>query len=141
MDGIKISEFRMEDYDRVYALWKAVFPVNTDSSYDRDSVKRFLERNPGTSFIAGDGERLAGAVLAGNDGRRGYIHHLGVLEEYRGRGVGRRLMFAAEAALGRLGISKVHLFDFENNTSAKAFYRKLGYAERNDMAVFSHGLE
>lgn len=132
-----IEEFSMKDYDEVYSLWKEVFPANTDVSYSRERVEFFLCRNPGTSFIARIGGRIVGAVLAGNDGRRGYIHHLGLSEDCRGRGIGRMLLQRAEEALAALGIDKVNLLVFTDNESAKVFYEKVGYSKRDDIDFFS----
>jgi ribosomal protein S18 acetylase RimI-like enzyme len=37
---------------------------------------------------------ILGAVLCGNDGRRGYLHHLAVAAEWRRRGIGKALVRA-----------------------------------------------
>ena len=140
MEDIIISPFKIEDYNKVYNLWIKVFPKNTDSSYSRESVEAFLRRNPGTSFVARKGGLIVGTVLAGNDGRRGYIHHLGVLAEYRSMGIGKMLLQQAEKALKIAGMQKVHLFVFKDNISAKGFYDKIGYVKRNDIDVYSRNL-
>lgn len=137
---IEVKEFDMSRYEEVYALWKKVFPVNTDSSYDRDKVEFFLRRNSGTSLVAELDGVIIGALLAGHDGRRGYIHHLGVLEEYRGLGIGKRLIEETEQVLRKQGIEKVHLFVFQDNEPAKAFYRRIGFTERQDIGIFSHNI-
>lgn len=135
--SLKIYPFEMKDYDLVYQLWLEVFPETTDASYDREAIQFFLDRNPGTSFVAElDGE-VVGALLAGHDGRRGYIHHLGVRAELRGTGIGKELIRWAEEALAELGLEKVHLFVIKSNTPAKAFYEKIGYEQRNRLDIFS----
>lgn len=138
--AVYIEEFQMKDYDEVFDLWKHVFPKNTDSSYSRDRVEFFLKRNPGTSFVAWWEGKIVGAVLAGNDGRRGYIHHLGLLEEYRGRGIGALLLQKAESAIAELGIDKVNLLVFTENEGAKKFYDQKGYSKRDDIDFFSKWL-
>lgn len=138
--AVRIHAFGINDYDSVYTLWKKVFPTTTDSSYSREQIQLFLERNPSTSFVAESNGKIVGAVLAGHDGRRGYIHHLGVLKEYRGKGIGKGLLKSAEKALADIGIQKVHLFVFNDNIWAKDFYTQVGYTKRNDIGIFSKTL-
>ena len=69
-----IRAMTIQDYDLVYALWmrsKNMGFNNLDDS--REGVERLLRRNPNTSFVAMDGDALAGVILSGQDGRRGYI--------------------------------------------------------------------
>lgn len=48
-----------------------------------DGISRSITRNPDTSFVAVDEDKIVGVILAGNDGRRGFIYHSAVLSEYR----------------------------------------------------------
>ena len=81
---------------------------------------------------------MAGAVLAGSDGRRGYLQHLAVAPPYRGRGVGRALAERVIDALGAAGIAKCHLMVRQENEPAKAFWEHLGWTVRDDISVMSH---
>ncbi|MCD6289145.1 MAG: GNAT family N-acetyltransferase [Anaerolineae bacterium] len=85
-----------------------------------------------------DGEELYIAVVDGQPagliwflhqgtfGRSGYIRLIGVLPQFRGRGVGTRLMATAEVIIGRKAGS-VFLLTSDFNEGAQAFYRRLGY--------------
>lgn len=73
--SIVIREMTIQDYDEVLALWRTSEGVGLSDADSDEGVARFLDRNPGLSFVARDGEHLVGAVLCGHDGRRGYIHH------------------------------------------------------------------
>ncbi len=141
MMDVVIKNFEMKDYDSVYVLWENIFPDTTDSSYSREQINFFLDRNPGTSFYAEHEGKVVGAVLVGYDGRRGYIHHLGVLDEYRRKNIGKLLMDKAEEALLKVGIGKTHLFVFKDNTNAKEFYNRIGYKQRHDLDMFSKTLK
>ena len=92
------------------------------------------------SFVARDDGRLIAAVLCGHDGRRGYVTHLAVDPEARGRGVGRELVERCLAALRRDRIEKCHLFVFADNADARSFWRGVGWTERGELAVFSRFL-
>lgn len=45
----------------------------------------YIKRNPNTSFVAVDYERVIGAIMAGHDGYRGFIHHTAVEQSFRGK--------------------------------------------------------
>jgi len=100
-----------------------------------DFVK-FLSMNADYCFSAFENDRLVGSVMAGSDGRRGYIYHLAVDESLHGKGTGGKLMDAAENALKDAGIEKAHLFIYTDNTAIE-FYEKTGWHRRSDIAVMS----
>lgn len=89
---IQTREFRIGDYDAAVDLWHRVEGLDLAEGDDRETIRRFLQRNPGLSRIALEGTKIVGAVLCGHDGRRGYVYHLAVDPEYHGRGLGRRLI-------------------------------------------------
>lgn len=70
---------------------------------------------------------IVGTVVAGFDGVRGWIYHLGVHPRAQRKGIATRLMKTAEDALGRLGCPKVNLQVRMNNAAVVAFYRTIGY--------------
>ena len=96
----------------------------------QSDIPRYLERNPGRSFVAREHELLVGTVLCGHDGRRGYIDQLVVRESHRRQGIGRSLVSRCLFNLMRIGIRKWNLFVLEDNQEAIAFWTNLGWAER-----------
>jgi RimJ/RimL family protein N-acetyltransferase len=52
---------------------------------------------------------------------------MGLLPEYRGRGLGRRLAEAAVAAARERGMERIALEVFASNTRAIALYERLGF--------------
>lgn len=122
------------DYDMVYALWlscKGMGLNNLDDS--REGIRRFLDRNPETCFVAETGGEIVGVIMAGNDGRRGYIHHTAVSPEYRRQGIAKQLVSAALEALKKLGINKAALVVFERNSDGNAFWESVGFTIRDDL--------
>ena len=138
---IEIREFTLEDYDPVYALWKASDGIGLSDADSKEGIKRFLTRNPGLSYIAVQNNQVVGAALCGHDGRRGYIHHLAVAKSHRRQGIGRSLVGRCIYALMRIGISKSHLFVFGDNTGAIEFWKKVGWTERFELMMMSQHLE
>ena len=132
-----IREMTIQDYDAVIALWQATEGVGLSEADARKAIARYLARNPGLSFTAWDGGDLAGAVLCGHDGRRGYVHHLAVRESHRHQGIGKALVARCLAALKAEGIDKCHLFVFSRNANAIAFWKSVEWTQRVDLVVMS----
>ena len=122
------------DYDRVWALWMSCKNMGfNDVDDSREGIGRYLRRNPTTCFVAEIDGALAGVILAGHDGRRGFVHHMAVGEEYRRQGVGAALVERALSALRAEDISKVALLVFRYNEAGNAFWEKMGFALREDL--------
>ena len=129
-----IRTMTIEDYEGVYELWintPGMGLNTTDDSYD--GIGKYLKRNPDTSFVAIEEGRIIGIILAGHDGRRGYIHHTAVLPEHRRKGIGKALLENAMKALEAQGISKVALVVFVRNEDGNAFWENMGFTEREDL--------
>ena len=60
----------------------------------------------------------------------GLIDELVVASEYRGKGIGRRLVLAVFEECKRLGCCEVEVSTEKTNTEAKEFYRQCGFEER-----------
>jgi N-acetylglutamate synthase len=134
---VRLREFSIDDYDEVRALWESVMPGSLSEADSRDGVRRFLERNPGSSLVAVHEDAIVGAVLGGQDGRRGLIHHLAVAERVRRKGVGRILLTECLKRLASAGIDKCHVLVFADNAAGNEFWRASGAAERRELSVYS----
>ena len=129
-----IRPMRADDYDRVWALWMSCKNMGfNDLDDSRAGIERLLRRNPDTCFVAEREGDLAGVILAGQDGRRGYIYHMAVAEGHRRRGVGAALVERCLAAMKAEGINKVALLVFKYNDAGNAFWEKMGFALREDV--------
>ena len=130
-----IRTMSIADYDAVYALWMSCKNMGFNNLDDsREGIARLLRRNPTTSFVAVEDDRLAGVILSGQDGRRGYIYHMAVAEDFRRRGVATALLARCLEALRAEGINKVALLVFRYNDAGNAFWENQGFAERTDVA-------
>ena len=122
------------DYDQVYALWMSCKNMGfNDVDDSRTGIARLLDRNPGLSFVAMDGGRLAGVILSGHDGRRGYIYHMSVREDCRRQGIGARLTEKCLEKMKREGISKAALLVFRYNDPGNAFWESQVFTAREDV--------
>ena len=131
---MRIRVMTPDDYDRVYALWMSCKNMGfNDVDDSREGIGRYLRRNPTTCFVAEIDGALAGVILAGHDGRRGFVHHMAVGEDYRRQGVGAARVERALSALRAEDISKVALLVFRYNEAGNAFWEKMGFALREDL--------
>lgn len=137
-----IRAMTVNDYEKVYDLWMSCRGMGLNDLDDSaEGIARFLQRNPGTCFVAAEGDAIAGAVMAGHDGRRGYIYHTAVRPEYRRQGIGQKLVDAALQALKGCGIHKVALVVFEKNETGNAFWEEMGFTIRDDLIYRNLALE
>ena len=132
MDVVKTRIMTSDDWDGIAEVWKEHEGINpVDDS--PEGLARYIRRNPNTSFVAVDDGRVIGTILAGHDGRRGIFHHVSVLPEHRGQGIGRMLVDSAMEALRKEGINKVLLVVFDHNENGNAFWEHMGFTVRDDL--------
>ena len=127
--GTKLRTYLQEqDYDAVRALWASASPaIRLGTSHDFSEIARKLTRDPELFIVGHSGKRLVGAVMAGWDGRRGYVYHLAVARPARGRGLGTALMAELERRFVRKGCPRMNLFVADEAPEAIGFYERLGW--------------
>ena len=135
--NFQILQFEIWAYDDVYALWRRCEGVGLSNADSREAIQAYLDRNPGMSFVARADGSIVGAILGGHDGRRGYIHHLAVIANWRRRGIARQLVEKCLHALKESGIQKTHIFIFNDNANGIAFWKSVGWIHRSDISVIS----
>ena len=130
--------------DRVAELWVALaadqrahgshLQAATNRDLARDAVAQHAVT--GGLVVARADDEIVGFVTFSKeqgdydvDSRRGLIHDIFVRESYRGRGVGGRLLDAAEERLASDGIEYVSLEVLADNAAARRFYERAGYDE------------
>ncbi|MGN0550272.1 MAG: GNAT family N-acetyltransferase [Acutalibacteraceae bacterium] len=130
-----------QDYERVFAMWQITSKRALSHADEKEPMIKYLERNKGLSQVAVVDGEIVGTVLAGHDGRRGFIHHMAVLPEYRRQGIAKQMAKKAIKGLQKEGIDKTHLFCYEDNKTGQAFWKSLGFEKREDIFVFSSQTE
>ena len=127
----------ISDFDDVISLWHNTEGIIIRSADNREEIESYLIRNPDLSFVVEINGSLVGTIMCGHDGRRGYLQHLAIKNEYRTCGTGRELVRLALAGLQKCGISKCHLFVLRDNRSALDFWHHIGWHERTDLVMMS----
>ncbi|MCM1991846.1 GNAT family N-acetyltransferase [Oceanirhabdus seepicola] len=130
----------IKSYAEIYDIWNDIPGIGISDADSEESITRYLERNPNSSFVYYDDNKIVGTILCGHDGRRGYIHHTCVLPEYRSQNIGKILVEKALEALKDEGINKCHLFVFYDNELGNAFWNKIGWKKRSDLLIYSKNI-
>ncbi|MGD8992293.1 MAG: GNAT family acetyltransferase [Desulfobacterales bacterium] len=123
----RIRSYQAADQSAVIDLWQRcnlVVPQN-DPQKDIEMKSRV---QPDLFFVGAIGSRIVATAMAGYDGHRGWIYYLAVDPDYQRRGMGRRMMERAEAALKKRGCPKINLQVRTSNPDVISFYEHLGYS-------------
>ncbi len=138
--GLEIREFRIEDYDRVMALWaEGGLPLKPQGRDSRENIARQIGLSNVRFLVAEDGAggRVIGTVLATHDGRKGWINRLAVDAGLRKKGIGARLVRAAESWLESQGMDILACLIEDDNAVSMAVFEKLGYKKHPEIIYFA----
>lgn len=125
--------------DAAVALWEACGLTRPWNDPHADFARAIT--GPASAVLGlFDGDRLAGTVMVGGDGHRGWVYYLAADPDRRRAGIGRALMDAAEAWLVERDLPKIQFMVRDTNTDVLAFYDRLGY-ERQDVVVLGRRLD
>lgn len=123
----QLRDYRADDLRQLCALDRQCFPKKV--AYSVQTMRQTVSEKGAFTIVAEDqAGSVVGFVVAGRgSGRVGHIVTLDVACEYRGVGLGTRLMMAAEARLAPVGVTKIRLETATANT-ARSLFEKLNYA-------------
>jgi ribosomal protein S18 acetylase RimI-like enzyme len=133
----EIRPFAPADIPAVLDLWRESEGLGVGPGDTVEGVTRHLERNPGCSWVAADGGRIAGAILCGHDGRRGHLYHLAIAPAYRRQGLASALVEKSLAALRGAGIERCLLSVLTDNAGATEFWTSIGARMRPELQLLS----
>jgi ribosomal protein S18 acetylase RimI-like enzyme len=118
-------------------ILEQLFSIEEDFKPDRGlqikGLKLLLENNSGCLLVAKSGEKVVGMcsgqilISTAEGGPCLMMEDLVVHENYRGHGIGTRLIERLERFANSRGISRVQLLADRNNTPALKFYEKNGW--------------
>jgi len=125
---MNIRSFQAADREVVVDLWSRCGLLRPWNDPRKD-IARKLRVQPELFLVAEVEGAIAGTVMAGYEGHRGWINYLAVDPGSRQRGLGRALMAEAERLLRERGCPKINLQVRRDNREAIAFYQRIGFAE------------
>lgn len=136
---ITIRRIREEDAESFHAALDAVarerIYLARAAAPPLEGVRKFVAANvlaAHPQFVAVEEGRVVGwcdAIPDRDTFGKAHVAYLGmgILREYRGRGLGLRLLTDVLEATRRLGLEKVELAVYASNAVALSLYRKLGF--------------
>ena len=124
---IQIRPFELTDKDPVVELWNEVLPTSSPHSEPSKAIELKLAFQKELFFVAVAESAVAGTVMGGYDGHRGWIYSLAVVPKFQRSGVGTALVQHVEGELARLGCLKINLQIRSSNKAVVDFYTKRGY--------------
>lgn len=125
-----IRDLSIRDYDELTRFWRVNYFVGEIDSVDK--LKTFLEKNPKLSVVAIDGAKIVGTALGSFDGRRGYLQKLVVAKDYRGKGLGRKLV---DEIIKRLRSAGATYIPIAVEESLVPFYTECGFKKTNQIPM------
>ncbi len=136
---MEIRPYRDADRGAVVDLWQAcglTRPWNPPAA----DIALLRASGHGELLVAQAEGRVVGSAMIGHDGHRGWLYYLAVDPACRRRGLGRRLVAAAESWLVERHVRKVELMIRDTNRAIEEFYARCGYA-REPVVVMSRWLD
>ena len=124
---VKIRKFSVDNEEAVVALWTEVFGYDAPHNNPSLSIQNKISRDPDLFLVAVVDGNIAGTVMGGYDGHRGWIYSLAVDNKWVRQGIGTALMREIEERLQSLGCLKVNLQVISSNSEVVKFYEKRGY--------------
>lgn len=89
------------DHPALFALWSRTPGIRLRAEDAYPFFLAYLQRNPGLSLLVETEGEVIACLMAGHDGRRGYLQHLVVDPGYRGLGLARQMLDEVLARLAR----------------------------------------
>lgn len=135
-----IRKTKPGDIKALISLLKILFTIETDFTFDEAKQSRGLQlmlETPDTRciMVAETGGQVIGMcsaqllVSTAEGGMVALIEDMVVAGEYRGRGIGEKLLAAIEDWAVRQGATRLELLADQTNTPALEFYQKMNWRQ------------
>ena len=136
---MEIRFYQAGDFAGIVELWKeaGLLSNRLDPAF---AIPRMANGRSSALFVAMENEEIAGTIMAGDNGYRGWVQKLAIAKKFQGQGYAKELVKAAERWMIARGLTIAHLIVNGDNKEAESFYPPLGY-EKTVGTYFSHRLD
>ena len=127
-----IRKARISDLDAIFSIDQNAFPAT--ETWPRDDWAECIKESMSSAntivLVAMDGEKMAGcAVALREEDGHGEIASIAVTEDYRGQGLGKKLLESVSRNLLKQGVDKIMLQVRPDNASAIHLYETSGFVK------------
>ncbi|MBN2682941.1 MAG: GNAT family N-acetyltransferase [Bacteroidales bacterium] len=136
MKNFLIRDFSSSDFSAITKIWLACDLGNPARGDNLEVIERTISMG-GRFFVLehqSDNKIIACSWIT-NDGRRLYLHHFGVLPEYRNNGYAKELLNYSLDFAKKSGL-QIKLEVHKDNIEATSLYEKAGFKYLGDYKVF-----
>jgi ribosomal protein S18 acetylase RimI-like enzyme len=125
--ALSIRPFAPPDTNAVLVLWEecGLLRAGIDA---RAEIQRKIAFQPELFLVGELNGQIVASLMAGYEGRRGWINYLAVAGAHQRSGIGGQMLAHAEQLLHMIGCAKVNLQVLNANAQVVAFYEKHGYS-------------
>lgn len=123
IEQFKINDEVVEAFNKGFSDYVVKLPLLNEENFAEKMIHS-NNSNIRYSSVCRDNGKIAGIILAGNEGSTTMINAMCVLPEYRGSGAAMLLMDET-TRLARKGVLELEVF--EGNSRAIGFYKKYGF--------------
>lgn len=131
-----IRDYEPADFDDLFKLWKITGLDYPERGDDESTIKE-CSRLGGKLLVMTDQDsnRVIGSSWMTTDGRRIFMHHFGILPEFQGMGLGKRLLIESLEFIKSQG-KQVKLEVHKENLAAKHMYESAGFFAFTDYDIY-----
>ena len=128
---MKIRDLAYTDYNQVIEIWKKSFSNN----FDKEINTTYLSDPSSVTLVSVDNDTITGVaslhIIKKLTRTLGFIEDVAVNENYRGKGIGKKLVEKLIGIASEKGCDKTVLNSSEKNSE---FYEKIGF-EKNEIQM------
>ena len=120
----------ISEYERILELWdECDIPYKPEGRDTRENIAKEIKKQPEYWIGAYDDKTLVGIIIGTDDGRKGWINRLAVDEEYRGQGIGTKLVKLLEQEFEDKGFKIWAALIEPDNPKGMEFFEKMGFED------------
>lgn len=133
-ESVRFRSAEDRDTEALVSLWEACGLTRPWNDPLKDIA--FARSGPSSDVLVGETEgAIIASVMVGHDGHRGAVYYVSVAPAWRGEGLGREVMRAAENWLRARGVWKLNLLVRKTNAGVIGFYEGLGYKDSDTVSL------
>ena len=120
----------ISEYERILELWNQCdLPYKPEGRDTREKIAKEIRKKPEYWIGAYDSKTLVGIIVGTDDGRKGWINRLAVDKEYRGQGIGTKLVKLLEKEFENNGFKIWAALIEPDNPDGMEFFEKMGFED------------